>query len=145
MRELFRRLLHAVKRDRFEADLAEELEFHRAMKQRDFEDAGMDAGEAAYAARRALGNVELAQERARDVWIAPWFRDAWQDIRFAVRSLIKDRALHDGIHPDARARDRRDHGHLLDGLRGAAAAAPVSRPGTARRSPEEEPPARLAE
>ena len=93
MRELFRRLLHAVKRDRFETDLAEELQFHRAMKQRDFVDAGMDAREAADAARRALGNVELAQERARDVWIAPWFRDAWQDIRFAVRSLIKDRAF----------------------------------------------------
>src|SRR6185503_14123352 len=65
----------------------------RAMKQRDFVDAGMDSREAADAARRALGNVELAQERARDVWIAPWFRDAWQDIRFAIRSLIKDRAF----------------------------------------------------
>ena len=42
MRDLFRRLRHAVKRDRFEADLAEELEFHRAMKQRDFEDAGLE-------------------------------------------------------------------------------------------------------
>ena len=93
MRDLFRRLRHALKRDRFEADLAEELEFHRAMKQRDFEDAGLETREAGYAARRSLGNVELAQERARDIWIAPWFRDAWQDIRFAVRSLIKDRAF----------------------------------------------------
>ena len=93
MREFFRRLLHALKRDRFEADLTEELEFHRAMTQRDFEDAGLERREAGYAARRSLGNVELAQERARDIWIAPWFRDAWQDIRFAVRSLIKDRAF----------------------------------------------------
>jgi putative ABC transport system permease protein len=29
----------------------------------------------------------------QDIWIAPWFRDAWQDLRFAVRSLIKDRAF----------------------------------------------------
>jgi putative ABC transport system permease protein len=93
MRELFRRLLHALKRDRFEADLAEELEFHRAMKQRDFEDAGLGRREAGYAARRALGNVDLAQERARDIWIAPWLRDAGRDIRFAVRSLRKDRAF----------------------------------------------------
>ncbi len=93
MRELVRRLLHALKGKRFEADLAEELEFHRAMKQQEFEHEGLDRREAGYAARRALGNVELSQERARDVWIAPWFRDAWQDMRFAVRSLVKDRAF----------------------------------------------------
>jgi putative ABC transport system permease protein len=93
MRDLFRRLVHALKRDRFEADLAEELEFHRAMKQRDFEDAGLGRREAGYAARRALGNVDLAQERARDIWIAPWLRDAGQDIRIALRSLRKDRAF----------------------------------------------------
>ena len=80
MRVLVRRLLHALKRDRFEADLAEELEFHRAMKQKDFEHQGLKEREAGYAACRALGNVELAQERARDIWIAPWFRDAWQDM-----------------------------------------------------------------
>ncbi len=93
MREFIRRVLHTLRRDRFEDDLAKELEFHRAMKQRDFEQAGLDARGAGYAARRALGNMELAQERARDVWIAPWFRDAWQDVRFAVRSLNKDRAF----------------------------------------------------
>lgn len=93
MRELIRRVLHALRRDRFEDDLAEEIEFHRAMKQHDFEQGGLDAGEARDAARRALGHVELAQERARDVWIAPWVRDTWQDIRFAVRSLVKDRAF----------------------------------------------------
>ena len=93
MRELIRRLMHALRRDRFEADLAEELEFHRAMKERDFDQAGVEPREAAFAVRRALGNVDLARERARDVWIAPWVRDASQDLRFAVRSLIKDRGL----------------------------------------------------
>jgi putative ABC transport system permease protein len=93
MRDFIRRVLHTLRRDRFEDDLAEELEFHRALRQRDFEQAGLDAREAGHAARRVLGNVELAQERARDVWIAPWFRDTWQDIRFAVRSLNKDRAF----------------------------------------------------
>jgi putative ABC transport system permease protein len=93
MRAFFRRLSHALRGDRFESDLAEELEFHRAMKERELEEAGLERREAGYAARRALGNVELAQEHARDVWVAPWFRDACQDIRFAVRSLLKDRAF----------------------------------------------------
>jgi hypothetical protein len=70
MRELIRRVLHMLRGDRFEDDLAEELEFHRAMKQREFEQVGLDAREAGYAADRALGNVELAQERARDIWMA---------------------------------------------------------------------------
>jgi len=45
------------------------------------------------AARQQFGNAVAAQERARDIWIAPWFRDVWQDIRFAARSLIQDRAF----------------------------------------------------
>ena len=93
MRSLIRRVLHALRQARFEDDLAEELEFHRAMRQRDFEDAGLDARDATFAARRALGNVELAREHARDVWIAPWARGAWQDLGFAARSLAKDRSF----------------------------------------------------
>jgi hypothetical protein len=66
MRDLFRRLRHALKRDRFEADLAEELEFHRAMNSATSRTLASRTREAGYAARRSLGNVELAQERARD-------------------------------------------------------------------------------
>ena len=93
MREILRRLMHASRRDRFESDLAEELEFHQEMKTREAERSGATPDEARFEARRALGNVELAKDRARDAWIAPWLRDGSQDLRFAVRSLLKDRAF----------------------------------------------------
>jgi putative ABC transport system permease protein len=84
---------YTLLRHRHEAALAEEIEFHRAMKEQDFRQDGLDATEASLAARRALGHVLLAQNRARDVWIAPWFLDVCQDLRFAVRLLLKDRVF----------------------------------------------------
>jgi hypothetical protein len=87
------RLQFPFRRARFERELAEEMELHRRMLERDKAREGLDHDSAIRAARQQFGNVLAAQERARDVWIAPWFRDAWQDIRFAVRSLIKDRAF----------------------------------------------------
>ena len=43
------------------------------------------------ASRRAFGNDALARNQARDVWIAPPLQDISQDVRFAVRMLVKDR------------------------------------------------------
>src|SRR5438093_1132042 len=93
MRELLRRAWFFIRRRRLEAELAEELEFHRRMKQRELEARGLDSEEAAFAARRALGNDLAARERARDVWIPPSLQDVAQDVRFAARLLARDRRL----------------------------------------------------
>ena len=93
MRQLIRRVWHAIRLPQFEADLAEEIEFHRAMKQRELADAGVESREAAFATARALGNVALAQDRARDVWISPGVQGISQDVRFACRLLVKDRRV----------------------------------------------------
>ncbi len=63
------------------------------MKELDLERNGLTPADAALEARRALGNVLSARERARDVWVWPWLQDAGQDLRFAVRLLLKDRAF----------------------------------------------------
>jgi putative ABC transport system permease protein len=91
MRKLLRRLRYALAHRRFERELAEELAFHREMKQREFESRGLSGREAANAAQRALGNDALSVNHARDVWIWPWLQDLSQDLRFAVRLLLKDR------------------------------------------------------
>ena len=93
MRELLRRLWYVMRQRRLEADLAEELEFHRAMNQRELESRSGDSTEAAHAARRAFGSAALARDRARDVWIATWLQDILQDLRFARRLLGKDRGF----------------------------------------------------
>src|SRR5580698_7602842 len=69
--KLLRRLQYWLRARQNQADLAEELEFHRAM----LEDP------------RAMGNVTLAREDARAVWIWPWLESVIQDVRYALRNL----------------------------------------------------------
>ena len=84
-----RRLRARIKYRRFDAELREELEFHRAMKEADLLRRGSSPADAHAAASRALGNVTLAREEARGIWLAPWLESLWQDSRYAVRSLRK--------------------------------------------------------
>ena len=89
MLQFLRRLRRLVQPRRFEADLADEMEFHREMAQQDLQDRGIDSTEAAVAARRAFGSSALAQDRARDVWFWRWLQDGSQDLRYALRAIRK--------------------------------------------------------
>jgi putative ABC transport system permease protein len=88
MGDLLRRLAYLVRQRQREDDLAEEMAFHRTMA----EPARAAEGDedASQTARRAFGSEALARDQSRDVWIAPWLRDAGQDLRFGVRLLAKD-------------------------------------------------------
>jgi putative ABC transport system permease protein len=90
MRELLRRARHLFRRRQFDADLAEEMAFHRAMAERDLEASGVDRESARLEARRAFGSSALAADRARDAWIPVWLRDAGLDLLFSVRRLSAD-------------------------------------------------------
>jgi len=81
-----RRLLHLLRRSRHEADLREEMETHRSLRQEKLEREGAPESDAASASRRALGNVTLAREDARGVWLGPAIEGVWQDVRGAFRS-----------------------------------------------------------
>ena len=89
MTRWLRRLRARIRYRRFDADLREEIDVHRAMAHEDFAAGGASADEARVRAARVLGNVTLARESARRVWIAPWLESVWQDVRYAVRSLRK--------------------------------------------------------
>src|SRR5215831_10890761 len=80
MRKLLRRIQYFLHRDRIDADLAEEMEFHREMLAREL--SGDRAG-----AARAMGNTTLAREDARAVWLLPWIESFWQDVAYAVRGM----------------------------------------------------------
>ncbi len=84
---LLRRLGWLLRRQSHEADLAEEMGFHREQKQRELEARGLGAAEAAAAADRAMGNATWMREEARAVWIRPWLESVWQDLAYAARSL----------------------------------------------------------
>ena len=90
MTTILRRLLYFLRRSRHDADLREEIETHRALRQAALEHNGLDSEEAARASRRAMGNVALAVEDVRDLWMSRAIDQLWQDIRIAVRGLRKN-------------------------------------------------------
>src|SRR5512145_2928376 len=89
MSRLLRRLWPLVRFRRLEDDLAEEMEFHRAMTQQELERDGHSSREARLAAHKVLGNLTRSREDARAVWIWPWLESVWQDTTYAVRSLLR--------------------------------------------------------
>jgi putative ABC transport system permease protein len=90
MNTSFRNLLSWFRRSRHDADLLEEIETHRALRQAALERDGLSAEEAAWASRRAMGNVTLAVEDVREVWVSRAADELGQDIRIAVRALRKN-------------------------------------------------------
>jgi len=66
-----RHLLFFSRRDRLEQELAEEIEFHRALKQDD----------------PAMGNITVAREESREVWSFMAIEHFWQDLKYASRML----------------------------------------------------------
>jgi predicted permease len=87
MLQLFRRVSALLHQHGLDRELADELDFHRVMKQREFERVGLESTEATFAARRALGNETRAREESRAVWVWPWLESAWQDASHASRTL----------------------------------------------------------
>ena len=78
MTRLLRRLQYWLHHGKMDAELAEEMEFHRAML----------AGDGR--APAAMGNTTLARDEARAVWIWPWLESLWQDAVHAVRTMRRE-------------------------------------------------------
>src|SRR2546425_1934892 len=76
MRQLLRRAWYLIRQRQFEAELAEEMEFHRAMSN-----------------GRGFGHATLAREDSRAVWIWPWLESIWQDVAYAFRNLRRQSAF----------------------------------------------------
>ena len=87
MLRLLRRLRARIKYRHFERDLREELDTHRALTEDALEHGGLPKADARWRAARLVGNSTLAREDARQVWIARWFDELRQDVRYAVRGL----------------------------------------------------------
>jgi len=83
MTRLWRKLLFAIRRGRFERDLEDEMRVHLEMK------AEADGGneDARYAAQRGFGNTMLLREQSRNVWGWAWLETLAQDLRYALRIL----------------------------------------------------------
>jgi predicted permease len=89
MPSFFRRLWFLLRRSRREAELREEIETHRTLRQDRLERDGLTPADAVQASRRALGNVALAREDVRYAWTPPTWDSLWGDLRTVVRGLRK--------------------------------------------------------
>jgi putative ABC transport system permease protein len=73
--------------------LEEEILSHLEMEEQENLESGMPSDQAHYAALRRFGNVTLAQERSREMWGWNSAETFWQDVRFGLRMLAKDRGF----------------------------------------------------
>ena len=72
-----------------EAELSDELAFHREMIERDLLACGWSPRDAKDGARRAMGNETFMREEARRVVLQSWLEAVWQDAMYAIRSLTR--------------------------------------------------------
>jgi hypothetical protein len=78
---------------RREEELERELLDHIELEAKEHEDNGLSPEEAHYAARRAFGNMALMKEDVRQAWGWTFASQLWQDARYALRTLGRDRAF----------------------------------------------------
>jgi hypothetical protein len=89
VRWLLYRLKSLWRRDTREAELEAELQFHIDAEAEEHIEAGLPADRARQAALRAIGNVTLAKEDAREVWTLGSVERFLQDVRYAIRVLAR--------------------------------------------------------
>ena len=76
MRQFFRRIHYLLNRRRMDAELADDMAFHREM--------------AARAGRSNFGNTLRMQEQAREAWGWTWLDRLFQDLRYGLRILARN-------------------------------------------------------
>ena len=77
-------------RKRMMADIDQDIREHIAMETEDNIGRGMSPEEARYAALRKFGNVTRVKEETREVWTVPWAEELFRDVRFGLRTLVKN-------------------------------------------------------
>ena len=91
MTSLFRKVQWWLQRRHKDQQLREELQFHLSEEMDERQADGLSASEAAWAARRDLGNATLLREDTRSLWSWTLLEQLAQDVRYAVRIMFKHR------------------------------------------------------
>lgn len=88
-----RRLRYWLGSAKREAALRTEMELHIEEKAAELRDAGLSESDARAEARRRFGNFGVKQEESREMWIARYWWDFWQDLRYAARAFRRTPAF----------------------------------------------------
>jgi macrolide transport system ATP-binding/permease protein len=88
-----RKLRWVAQRHRKDDELREELQFHLDEEAEQFQAEGLTQDEARWAALRGLGNIASLRENTRALWTWVWLEQLSQDLRYALRTMRKNRAF----------------------------------------------------
>jgi predicted permease len=92
-RRVLSRLRALFRRPKLADDLKAEIRSHLDMEERENLESGMPPDEAHYTALRRFGNVTLAQERSREMWMWNTLETLLQDLRYGLRQLRRNPAF----------------------------------------------------
>src|SRR5919112_5404740 len=90
LNRLWKRLRALLRRGEMDRELEEELSYYLERETEQNVRGGMTQEEARRAALRAFGGVEQARELCREARGVRMIQDAWQDLRYGVRTLRKN-------------------------------------------------------
>src|SRR5262252_3014145 len=87
------RLRALLRKSEMERELDEELRHHIEQQTEQNIRLGMNPEEARQAALKSFGGVEQAKEGSRDARGVRWLEELWQDLRYGLRMLLKNRSF----------------------------------------------------
>jgi predicted permease len=93
MTAFFRKVRWLWQRRRKEDELSEELQFHLEEEAEQRQADGLSEDHARWAARRDLGSLTFVRESAREAWTWRVWDQLIQDLRYALRTVIKHRGF----------------------------------------------------
>ena len=95
--KLWNRIRYLVHHREAERDLEEEVRIHQQMVEEGLRRSETAPEDAAYEARRAMGNVALALEDSRSQWTFAWLESFLLDFRHALRSFRRTPVFADTV------------------------------------------------
>src|SRR5580693_3791097 len=90
LRELYLRLRWLAGQSRFQAELADEMQFHIESRTDELESHGVPRTEALLRARREFGSRLKTAEDTSGAWQMQWLEDLASDLRHAVRAFRRN-------------------------------------------------------
>jgi predicted permease len=93
MSQLLRRLRMLLHRDRFNAELEEEMRLHVELREQKNLDAGLPADAAHREAHRSFGNATVLRENSHNSWGWSWLESIAQDVTYGMRSMLRSPVL----------------------------------------------------
>ncbi|HEX5431346.1 MAG TPA: ABC transporter permease [Bryobacteraceae bacterium] len=92
-KEIIRKASYFRGRSRFDRELEHEIQFHLQERAEELESEGRTSEEALAQARREFGPGARSREDSRAAWQVRWLEDLASDVKYAIRSLRRNRAF----------------------------------------------------